>query len=278
MSAEDSPLARWQELAADAVLVGHDEEALGEVARLTTEERGAYFALRTELDLLAGELTAASHDDLPPMPAALVERLSRTIPGAASPATRKTTPSVPVLALPTASRSRFRYLAPMLAAALLLLAVGWRVEREPVRVASREARALAKRAALPPAARAELLTLQGTQLAPWKRTTDAGAAQAAGDVVWHSGLQRGYMRIVGLPANDPRKNQYQLWIFDSTRDAKYPVDGGVFDVTEGGEVVVPITAALQVRSASLFAVTIEPPGGVVVSSREHIVLTASPGS
>lgn len=81
-----------------------------------------------------------------------------------------------------------------------------------------------------------------------------------------------------LPHNDPRVNQYQLWIFDATRaewEAK-PVDGGVFDVVEGREVVVPIDAKLDVREPKLFAVTLEAPGGVVVSKREHLLATASP--
>jgi hypothetical protein len=47
------------------------------------------------------------------------------------------------------------------------------------------------------------------------------------------------------------------------------IDGGVFDAPSTGEVVVPITARLR----ALFAVTVERPGGVVVSRREHIVVT-----
>ena len=54
------------------------------------------------------------------------------------------------------------------------------------------------------------------------------------------------------------------------------VDGGVFDVTSTGEVIVPITAKLRVDDATLFAVTVEQPGGVVVSKREHIVVAAAP--
>jgi hypothetical protein len=54
------------------------------------------------------------------------------------------------------------------------------------------------------------------------------------------------------------------------------VDGGVFDVDrETGDVVVPITARLKVVEPTLFAVTIEKPGGVVVSKRERIVVTAA---
>ena len=83
------------------------------------------------------------------------------------------------------------------------------------------------------------------------------------------------MTFRGLAKNDPTHIQYQLWIFDKTRDDKYPVDGGVFDVdSESGDVVVPIKATLPVNTPTLFAITVEKPGGVVVSKREHLVLTA----
>jgi len=48
----------------------------------------------------------------------------------------------------------------------------------------------------------------------------------------------------------------------------------VFDVT-GDEVVVAIDAKLRVREPTLFAITIEKPGGVVVSRRERLVLVAA---
>ena len=77
-------------------------------------------------------------------------------------------------------------------------------------------------------------------------------------------------------ANDPTKTQYQLWIFDKTRDDRFPVDGGVFDVGADGEVIVKISPKLFVNEPVLFAVTVEAPGGVVVSKRERIVVTAAP--
>lgn len=110
----------------------------------------------------------------------------------------------------------------------------------------------------------------------WSATEDPASAAVRGDVVWDAASQSGYMRFTGLPANDPGTLQYQLWIFDETRDDRYPVDGGVFNIPSGGgEVVVPILAKLPVRSPKLFAVTIERPGGVVVSSRERIVAVAA---
>jgi hypothetical protein len=52
----------------------------------------------------------------------------------------------------------------------------------------------------------------------------------------------------------------------------------VFDVTSGGEVIVPIHAKLKVTKPTLFAVTVEKPGGVVVSKRERIVVLAKVGA
>ncbi|RYE91359.1 MAG: anti-sigma factor [Myxococcales bacterium] len=130
---------------------------------------------------------------------------------------------------------------------------------------------------VPPASerRERLLAAGGAVVrSDWGGTKDPAATGASGDVVWNTATQEGYMRFAGLPANDPGKEQYQLWIFDRTQDERHPVDGGVFDVGPGGEVVVPITAKIQVREPTLFAVTIEKPGGVVVSSRKRLVLAA----
>lgn len=127
----------------------------------------------------------------------------------------------------------------------------------------------------------------------WTATDDPAVVGAvSGDLVWDDDTQRGYMRISGLEVNDPTRAQYQLWIFDSARpqgelpqfaDAKgrgllsqRPIDGGVFDVTETGEVIIEIDAKLRVREAMAFAVTVEPPGGVVVSDRSRVPLLALP--
>ena len=111
----------------------------------------------------------------------------------------------------------------------------------------------------------------------WVPTGDEAASGAGGAVIWSGPRQRGYLEIRGLAPNDPAVEQYQLWIFDATRDERFPVDGGVFDVPPGvSEVIVPIDAGIEVREPVLFAVTVERPGGVVVSSRERIVLVAEP--
>lgn len=96
-------------------------------------------------------------------------------------------------------------------------------------------------------------------------------------VAWDNERQEGYLTLVGLAGVDPRRGAYQLWIFDAKRDARYPVDGGLFTLAEGGRsaVVIPIRAAVPVRRPTLFAITLEPPEGVVVSDRKRIMLTAA---
>lgn len=108
---------------------------------------------------------------------------------------------------------------------------------------------------------------------PWKPTEDPSGRAVAGELRWSTALQQGYMLFHGLPSNDPRREQYQLWIFDAPRGTDHPVDGGVFDVARG-DVVVPIDAKIRVDDPRMFAVTAEQPGGVVVSKRERIVSLA----
>ena len=127
----------------------------------------------------------------------------------------------------------------------------------------------------PPSAaeqRAELLAKSDSIKIVLGATKDPAAAGVTGDVVWDPVTQRGFAHFVGLAPNDPALHQYQLWIFDGGRDKRYPVDGGVFDMPQAAtELIIPIHAALPVLSAKAFAVTVEKPGGVVVSGREHVV-------
>ena len=153
------------------------------------------------------------------------------------------------------------------AAALVLAIAGWYPRLVPTRAAS-----------VSDAERfAELAAHSGVVRSPFAPTTDPGGQGASGELVWDPRTQTGYMRFRRLPANDPAQHQYQLWIFDAGRDDRYPVDGGVFDV-RADEVIVPIHARLPVGRPVLFAVTVERPGGVVVSGREHIVVAAKPTS
>lgn len=116
----------------------------------------------------------------------------------------------------------------------------------------------------------------------WDKPEIAGVT---GEVVWSDSRQAGYMKFRGLPANDPDRQQYQLWIVDE-RGLVDPtgqsarISGGVFDVPPAaadGSVVVPITPALKVGNAKLFALTIEKPGGTWVSDMTRRVVIASVG-
>jgi len=145
----------------------------------------------------------------------------------------------------------------------------------------------------------QMRSLPTAVTASWAGLDDLGLTESphaydrglAGEVVWDEATDTGYMVFTGLAGNDPTELQYQLWIFDAERAVgdlpqfavegfppiltQRPVDGGVFDSGEG-EVIIPINARLPIGRAALFAVTVEPPGGVVVSDRD-IVTAALPG-
>lgn len=98
--------------------------------------------------------------------------------------------------------------------------------------------------------------------------------EISGDVVWSSDRQEGYLRLRGLPVNNPGEETYQLWIVDETRNEKTPMSGGVFNVRQNGEIIVPIDPQLKVKKPKMFAITKEKSGGVVVSSPEKILAVA----
>jgi hypothetical protein len=179
--------------------------------------------------------------------------------------------SAPVELAPVAARRSQRFTLPswapwLAAAASLLLAFGlwWQGAPQTSQPS-------------PSQARAALLESGHAVVLQWSGGGDRTGAQTTGDVVWDAEHQVGYMRFVGLAHNDPTREQYQLWIFDRQRDERYPVDGGVFDISADGEVVVPIRATLPVSDSTLFAVTVEKPGGVVVSDRSRIAVLAKRG-
>lgn len=165
---------------------------------------------------------------------------------------------------PRPSRSLLPWL--LAAASLALAAIGWLVPRGSV-PSSRED--LIQRVAASPDA---------LQL-PWATwedaTTPAAVNGVSGEVVWSESLQSGYMRFSGLPANDPRAEQYQLWIIDE-RGMEQRISGALFDATSG-TLTVPITPGIAVRNAAAFAVTIEQPGGAWVSDMKRRVVIAAKG-
>jgi hypothetical protein len=244
----------------DALLADRTLEGLSEAEASELEQLGG--AGDDSLDLAAAAVALAELGPLEPLPELLA---ARVLAGARSEARRR----------PRWDLGRSAgWLAA--AAALLLAVFAWTRPPQVVeRMVKVEVPAPPARLPTPAERRAELLAQAAdARTFTWSATPDPAARGATGDVVWSESRQQGYLRIRGLAVNDPARAQYQLWIFDARREQAHPVDGGVFDV-QGGDVIVPIRAAIHVFEPKLFAVTVEKPGGVVVSKRERIVLTAS---
>lgn len=127
----------------------------------------------------------------------------------------------------------------------------------------------------PAQAHDEMMAEPGMTVAKWEPAAKTGEmAKVAGDVVWSDKQQKGYVKLSGLPKNDPNATTYQLWIFEENQGDKTPIDGGTFNISSNGEVVIPIDAKLAAKNPSMFAVTVERPGGVVVSKREKVAALA----
>lgn len=231
---------RLHDLLADDALVGLTEDERRELGEGAGEPDASY-----ELAAAAADLSTLKVEAMPPH---LAARIGASIASAER-------------ALPHAggapSRARSQALPWLLAAACAILAArGWLARPSPTLAEERE----------------ELLRSSDVQTIAWAGTKDPASAGVAGDVVWSESKQRGFMRFRGLAANDASKSEYQLWVFDAAQE--HPIDGGVFDVGRDEEVIVPVRAKLHVQQPTLFAVTIEKPGGVVVSKKEHIVVVA----
>lgn len=123
---------------------------------------------------------------------------------------------------------------------------------------------------------AEMMAAPNVIKAVWGAlpTATAELKGVSGEIVWSDVKQAGFMRFRGLPVNDKAKEQYQLWIFENAKLEEHPKDGGVFDVSADGEVIIPIDAKLRTADPKVFAITVEKPGGVVVSDRKKIAALA----
>jgi hypothetical protein len=247
---------------------------------LDSEVASAYLR---DLERAAAALALAGTQDGQPLPAALGRRVAQqadehfavlSVARMAADAARA----------PARAASRHGGYGWLAAVACLVVAVfGWlrpppiasvAVVAPPAQIAPLELSA----APTPAEERAALLAKTDSLKISLGATKDPAARGVTGDAVWDPATQRGFLHFVGLAANDPAVRQYQIWIFDAARDKRYPVDGGVFDVpANAAEVVIPIRATLMVHKPTAFAVTIEKPGGVVVSGLEHVVALGAAG-
>ncbi len=81
------------------------------------------------------------------------------------------------------------------------------------------------------------------------------------------------MVFENMPVNDPKLEQYQFWLVSA--DHEHPIDGGVFNIASSGRVIVPIDAKIRASNLAALGVTIEKPGGVVVSDRTDRMVAGS---
>jgi hypothetical protein len=288
VSPENDP--RLLELLAGKVLGDLDEAEQLELEQLTSSSNEAFsleLETRWELETWELEKTAAavqlalagSHGE--EMPASVLQQIRQVaskhvasnlseVASSQDEATRPRldtrSPSLATSASASTSRFTVREMVAWLAcAAAILVCIGLlrRGDTTPAVASASELREKLLRENAE-----DLLTVE------WAAGTTPFDNDVAGDVVWHNDSQIGFMRFVGLPVNDVTVEQYQLWIIDPGRDDE-PIDGGVFDSNSSGEIVVPILAKLNVVSPQAFAITIEKPGGVVVSTQERLPLLAA---
>jgi hypothetical protein len=272
-----------------------------EQRELDVLDSAAASAYLRDLEKAAAALTVAASSGAEPLPAALAQRLARcadehvsalataNVMGLdAARSTRQDAAAVSREAAPAGASSPYGYSRSgtygwLAAAACLLLAVYAWIRSPPQTQAPNEVivPSLPATAAVPPPPaaptpseeRAAMLAQSNTIKVTLKATKDPAGKGVTGDAVWDPVTQKGFLHFVGLASNDPSSSQYQIWIFDAARDSRYPVDGGVFDVPAiADDVVIPINAALGVSKVAAFAVTVEKPGGVVVSARQHVVV------
>lgn len=255
---------RLWELLADEQTFGLSAEEQAELEALLKQ---APASSRDEFALAAATVMLASYDERSPQ--ALPEELRTRIAEAAPEYLPQN--SAPPLNPPASSSA-----GPSLSEVQIARRLGWFAAAAAVLLATGIWVFAPKHKLAPAQQRAELLqNAEDLIQVSWQLGPTAQMEQAAGDVVWSNEKQVGFMRFRNLPANDPTKQQYQLWIIDGKRDPKYPVDGGVFNIPDGSdEVIVPINAKLPVFDPKLFAITVEEPGGVVVSDRKRLPLLA----
>lgn len=253
---------RVDDLLADKALEGLTPEEEAELAALAGHNDES-------LDLTAASVDMAIWNEsaLERLPEGLSRRIQVNYRNATKPAAPPVSLAMPERA--TFSRA-FSYAGWLTAAAAVIVAAFFasRPSSDPVRpVPAADSASVAN----------SLLRLASFSPKATLEATDHPLAQGAlGELVWNRDEQKGFMKIEGLAPVDPKKGTYQLWIFDRKRDQRYPVDGGTFAISENGtSSLVPIQARLRVDEPTMFAITLEPPGGVVVSDRQRIMLTAN---
>ena len=250
-------------------LSGLDAASLDALAKDAGAASGDAFAEELELAAAAAMLATLPAANNEAMPAGLREKILGQAPQYVRPSASVTDLASRRSPEPVAAPARSGWLGGLGWAAAAAMFIALIVQPRP------ETASPAAPVPVASEVREALTNQPGTITVPWAASEFDAYSGVTGDVVWNNEEQRGYLRLVGMPANDPSVRQYQLWIVDPDRDAE-PVDGGVFDVLAAdAEVLIPIDAKLPVLSPAAFAITAEQPGGVVVSEGPLLLVAAT---
>lgn len=276
-SPSPQPQQRLADLLADQALFGLEPVEQTELESLTGDSYEAEFAAYDRTLAALQDAVVAEHEQ--DVPSGLEVKLLADATAffsapaeVAVPTHGESTSVAKVHDFAAAREARKQSTAPWLisAAAAALAVVAWWPNAEPVLPTASESYQAMLASAPTDLLQLDWLVLQDP-------STDAAATQ--GEIVWSDAEQRGYMRFSGLAANDSSVEQYQLWIFDRDQNDSFPIDGGVFDIPSGAdEVIIPIDPKIDVSQAWQFAITVEKPGGVVVSDRSRLPLLATTAS
>jgi anti-sigma-K factor RskA len=271
---------KLRDLLADRATVGLSEEEASQLDELLGSSDEA------ESFELAAAAIALAETKMEPMPAGLEAKLARSADeyfGSAKEEIHESIHDQPTQAFkweePKPSRSFFDWFG-WAAAAMACVALGLTIFFYQDQITDLQAKVGQLSATPTPSpSLAELrdrMKASGGQItqAEWTKGNVKETEGVTGEVVWSDAEQKGYMTFRGLPVNDANLQAYQLWMFEDANLEPYPKDGGVFNVTANGEVIIPINAKLRTVNPKAFAITIEKPGGVVVSDRTKIALLA----
>ena len=269
---------KLRDLLADQVTLGLSDEEARELGELLGSADGSMDAQSFELTAAAIALAETMYE---PMPAGLEAKLARAAEeyfGTAKSEIHESIHDQPTQAFkwkePKASKSFFDWFGwAAAAAACIALAITFFYNQNRINELQAKVEQLTPKSVPEEtlAQKRDRLKAAGAEIARAEWTAgNVKELNVTGEVVWSDAKQEGYMTFRGLPVNDPNLQAYQLWMFEDAKLEEFPKDGGVFNVTSEGEVIIPIDAKLRTTSPKAFAITIEKPGGVVRSDRSKI--------
>ena len=260
------PLTDFEAIRAQDLLVQRASESLSDSDARELEALGASDVTSFDLAAALVDVAKAPVEDMPEDVASRV--LAAALAMARKPAAPFTAPALPAIAssmlvhavpdprrarpAPPRRGSRIAIAGALAAAVVAGLVIGRLTTGVPVP---------------PPAPAVASEPARDDVVAAWR------GEGVTGSIRWSPVEQRGVLEIRGLVVNDPARARFQVWIVDGTRDPRYPVDGGLFDV-HGPAASLTVQPRVHVGAARELFITREAPDGAVVSDRLAVVARA----